>query len=198
MLELIAAPEFKMSRAGPFDTKPLSTFDAQTIRQWTEIFDLAISRVTLMRKIATAFVFFVASGFAAADEFNALVHSTSEWDPQVMDCVKRQNGGIIERGECQAKLVSKLKREQQIIIGQIRKFLAKPDRNHTNYRAAANGLTVAQANWEKFVRADCGIIGDVFGQGTDLGPTGEACFVDHYKLRNAQLRFLQRDYLNDR
>ncbi|MFC5519743.1 lysozyme inhibitor LprI family protein [Polaromonas jejuensis] len=151
-----------------------------------------------MLRIAIALFLTVASCFAAADEVTARVHSTSEWDPRVLDCIKRQNGGILERGECQGELIRQLKREQRTILGQIGKSLSGSGRDLTDYRSAAKGLTVAQANWEKFVRADCEIIGDVFGQGTDLGPTGDACVVDHYKLRNAQLRLLQRDYLNDR
>jgi uncharacterized protein YecT (DUF1311 family) len=135
---------------------------------------------------------------AVGAEETASVHSSHDWDPEVSRCITKLNDGISGRGECQQRVLQNLKRNQSALLKRIYQSLSMPGLELTDYNSASKKLALAQSNWERFINADCTVVGDVFGQGTDRDPTVVACLIDHYKLRSTQLRFLQRDYLNER
>ena len=65
-----------------------------------------------------------------------------------------------------------------------------------DYGKAGAGLMAAEENWGAFIRADCDVVSEVFGQGTALGMAGETCTIAHYEARIAALRALKANYLD--
>ncbi len=109
-------------------------------------------------------------------------------DGWLAQCQEEQGDTAAGQAECFAHYQNKLKNEQSELLTRIRALLSKPGPEGANYAAARRVLNTSQKHWLAYVKADCAVTDESFGQGTAAGSAGEACVNDHYAARNAVLR----------
>lgn len=100
-------------------------------------------------------------------------------------------------GRCMLAHREALEATQTALLARIDAHLASKGPPGTDYKAGAASLATAQRNWQAFVAADCGLIANVFGDGTAEGLAEEECVVLHARARNAQLRTFLDNYFGN-
>lgn len=106
-------------------------------------------------------------------------------------------GSTLGWGHCMVEHRQALEAAQGALVARIGKALAGKGPEGTDYKAAAAQFSQAQQHWSAFVAADCGIVDNVFGDGTAQGLAGEECVIARYVARNEQLRALEADYFSN-
>jgi uncharacterized protein YecT (DUF1311 family) len=99
--------------------------------------------------------------------------------------------------ECYVEYTNRLKREQAGVIKRIRIALSRKGPEETDYPKALVLLNQSQKKWSMFKTSDCAIVTEVFGGGNAVGFAEETCVIDHYRVRNAQLKQLETEYLSN-
>lgn len=107
-------------------------------------------------------------------------------------CIEEQGGSTVGYAQCVSQYQQQLEDEQTEILGRIRKLFASQAPEGANYKAAARSFNQAQKHWLAYVKSDCAVIDESFGEGSARGLAGASCVSDHYAARNVLLKELEK------
>jgi uncharacterized protein YecT (DUF1311 family) len=119
-------------------------------------------------------------------------YASQNW---LASCMKAKGGSSFADARCYVEYLDRLQNQQAVILKRIRISLSKTGPDGTDYKAAAVLLKASQRNWLAYINSDCQIVDHVFGFGTAQGAAGESCLIEHYEIRNNDLKDLEKSYL---
>lgn len=116
--------------------------------------------------------------------------------PEWLAWCMRDAGSSLGDAVCYGKHRAGLEDVHATLVFQIANTLSGVGPEGSDYVKAGASLMAAEEHWRAFIRDDCDVVSDVFGQGTALGMADETCTIAHYEARIAALRALKADYLD--
>ena len=116
-------------------------------------------------------------------------------DAAFQQCMATNDQGSSGTTRCFANYLQRLETEQKKLIVNIRKSLADQSPDGKNHEAAQANFSKAQIEWMRFSKSDCDVRNNLFGLGNAAVVAEVDCYVQHYEIRNKQLKALLSDYL---